>query len=308
MLRGGILIACGHYAMAVPAAGTSWVGLGLISAGTGLLKPDVATMVGKLHRTDDDRPDTGFAPYYTAINIGAFAGPLVTGRLGDRRGWHRGFSAAATGTTFGLAQYVLGRRHLAKRRHAAEYALAPPAMRRGIRLVVAGVVVVGVVVGVLVAGATATTFVTTGRLTTDRFIDLLTLVPVIAPVVYSAVMSASRRGTSEERGRSLGGLPFLLTAPPTDGHGSDDHLKSAWWAVGSHPLLGLGDVLPETSGMSATTKPAPVTLSSRTMSLWFLSLAPANGIQAQTVKLYDDVSRSVRFGVNGATAVAAGLR
>lgn len=99
VLWGGILIACGHYAMAVPTAAMTWAGLGLISAGTGLLKPNVATMVGKLYRTADDRRDAGFALYYMAINIGAFAGPLITSWLGEHQGWHWGFSAAAIGMT-----------------------------------------------------------------------------------------------------------------------------------------------------------------------------------------------------------------
>lgn len=121
VLWGGVLIACVHYAMVVPTAAFTWSGLGLISAGTGLLKPNVTTMVGKPHRTDDDRRDAGFALYYLAIDIGAFAGPPATGRLGDRRGRHWGFSAAAIGMPLGLAQYVVGRRHLAGRRHAAEF-------------------------------------------------------------------------------------------------------------------------------------------------------------------------------------------
>lgn len=125
MLWDGILIACGHYAMAVPIVGMTWVGLDLISAGTGLLKPGVATMVGKLCLFDDHRRDAGFALHYMTVNVGAFACPLITGRLGDRRGWHRGFSAAALGVTFGLAQYVVGRRHLAGRKHDAEFAPAP---------------------------------------------------------------------------------------------------------------------------------------------------------------------------------------
>lgn len=137
MLWGGVLITCGQYAMAVPTGTITWVGLGLISAGTGLLKPKAATMVGKLYATDDDRRDAGFALYYLAVGIGAFAGPLITGRLGDRKGRHRGFSAAAIGMTFGLTPYVLGRRHLAEHRQAAELALAPEAMRRAVRLVVA---------------------------------------------------------------------------------------------------------------------------------------------------------------------------
>lgn len=182
VLYGGILIACGHYAMAVPTDTMTWVGLGLISAGTGLLKPNVATMVGKLYRTADERRDAGFALYYMGINIGAFLGPLVTGWLGDHASWHWGFSAAALGMTLGLIQYVLGRRHLAGRKHSAEFALAPAPMRRAIRLIVAGVVVVA---------AVATALALAGWLTMDRFVDLLTLISVIAPVVYFVVMFRS---------------------------------------------------------------------------------------------------------------------
>ena len=382
VLWGGILIACGHYAMAVPTPTMTWVGLGLISAGTGLLKPNVATMVGKLYRTEDERRDAGFALYYMAINIGAFAGPLITGWLGDHEGWHWGFSAAAVGMTFGLIQYVAGRRHLAGRRNTAEFALAPDALRRAVKLIV---------VGILVAAALATALATAGWLTMGRFVDLLTVISVIAPVMYFAVMFMSPRVSPAERGRLrpyivlflastvfnfilfqaystmmllaasnaettilgfdfpaswyasalgafevglapvvaalwvrmgrgqphasnkiaigvvLGGLSFLLMVLPTSGHSGDAYRMSAWWIVGSYFLLGLGDILLETSGMSATTKLAPAAFSSQTMSLWFLSLALANGIQAQTVKLYDDVSKPAYFGVNGAIAVAAGL-
>lgn len=368
--------------MAVPTAAMTWVGLGLISAGTGLVKPNVATMVGKLYRTDDERRDAGFALYYMGINIGAFAGPLITGWLGDHKGWHWGFSAAAIGMTFGLIQYVAGRRHLAGRKHAAEYALPPEGMRRAVRLMIAGAIAVAVLAVVLVWA---------GWLTMDRFVDVLTIISVIAPVVYFAVMFRSPRVTSEERGRLkpyvvlflasvvfnfilfqaystmillastnarteilgfhfpaswyasalgafevalapvvaglwarmgprqphasnkiafgviLGGLSFLLMVIPTSGHSGDTYKMAAWWIVGSYLLLGLGDILLETSGMSATTKLAPKAFSSQTMSLWFLSLALANGIQAQTVKLYGEVSNPVYFGVNGAIAVAIGL-
>ncbi len=129
--------------MAVPTAAMTWTGVGLISAGTGLLRPEVAGMAGKLYRADDDRRDAGFALYSMGIGIGAFAGPLGARWLGERQGRHGGFSAAAFGMTAGLVQYVLGRRHLAGRKHSAEYALAPDAMRR-------------TVAGLLAAGALAT--------------------------------------------------------------------------------------------------------------------------------------------------------
>src|SRR6195256_6165559 len=46
VLYGGIVIACGHFCMAVPVIATFYFGLVLIVIGTGLLKPNVSTMVG----------------------------------------------------------------------------------------------------------------------------------------------------------------------------------------------------------------------------------------------------------------------
>ncbi|MFD5414362.1 peptide MFS transporter [Streptomyces nojiriensis] len=265
VLWGGILIACGHYAMAVPTATTTWVGHGLISAGTGLLKPNVATMVGRLHRTDDDRRDAGFALHYMAINIGAFAGPLVTGRLGEHKGRRRGFSAAAVGMTAGLVQYVPGRRHLAGRKHSAEYALAPDAMRRAVWRIVGGC---------LASAALATLPAVVGWLTTGRFVDLLTLVSVIAPVVAAVWARMGHRQPHASNKIAIGvvlGVPsFLLMVIPTSGHGGDAYEMAAWWIVGSYLLLGLGDVLLETSGMSATTKLAPRAFGSQTV----MAMAP----------------------------------
>ncbi|MCZ9344219.1 MFS transporter, partial [Streptomyces sp. TRM76130] len=133
----------------------------------------------------------------------------------------------------------------------------------------------------------------------------------LAPAVAALWVRMGRRqphvSNKIAAGVVLGGLSFLLMVLPTAGDDSGGHLMSAWWIVGSYLLLGLGDIVLETSGMSATTKLAPAAFSSQTMSLWFLSLALANGIQAQTVKLYDDVSHAAYFGVNGAVAVAAGL-
>ncbi|CAM5732829.1 Peptide MFS transporter OS=Streptomyces microflavus OX=1919 GN=G3I39_19630 PE=3 SV=1 [Streptomyces microflavus] len=98
----------------------------------------------------------------------------------------------------------------------------------------------------------------------------------------------------------LGGLSFLLMVLPTSGHADDTYRMAAWWIVGSYLLLGLGDVLLETSGLSASSKLAPKAFASQTMALWFLSLAVANGIQAQVVKLYG--GRPPRPPTSGSTA------
>ena len=381
VLYGGICIACGHYAMAVPTSSMTWVGLGLIIIGTGLLKPNVSTLVGKLYATEDERRDAGFALYYMGINIGAFLGPLVAGWLGQKIGYHWGFSAAAIGMTFGIIQYVLGRRHLAGRQDGAEAAPPAEAMRRSLRLIAAGVAAVVVLFGALGLA---------GVLTMSLTVDIVSAVSVVAPIAYFAFLFRSPQVTHEERGRLrpylvlfgasvafnlvlfqsystmnllalnhantdffgfhfpsswygsvlgvaevvlapvvaatwvklghrqphasnkiaygviLGGLSFLIMVPATMNR-TGDWVMSGWWLIACYVVLGLGDILLETTGMSATTKLAPVAFASQAMALWFLSLALANGIQAQVVKLYGVLSDPLYFGLNGSFVVLVGL-
>src|SRR5256714_14063455 len=55
VLVGGIIIACGHFSMAFPSLASFYLGLGLIIIGTGLLKPNVSTIVGTLYTREDPR-------------------------------------------------------------------------------------------------------------------------------------------------------------------------------------------------------------------------------------------------------------
>ncbi len=136
VLIGGCIIACGHFSMAFSSEATFFAGLVLVALGTGLLKPNISTMVGSLYRPDDERRDAGFSIFYMGINLGAFAAPLVTGWLAQSaeframlagwgmdplHSWHWGFGAAGVGMTIGLIVYVLTGERL------AHVGLGPPA-------------------------------------------------------------------------------------------------------------------------------------------------------------------------------------
>ena len=112
VLYGGILIAAGHFSMALQSIPFFYFGLTLIVVGTGLLKGNVAVIVGQLYTRDDHRRDAGFSIFYMGINLGAFIAPLICGYLGQRVGWHFGFGAAGVGMTLGIVQYMLGSRSL----------------------------------------------------------------------------------------------------------------------------------------------------------------------------------------------------
>ncbi len=110
---GGIIIAMGHFSMAIPTDETFFLGLVLIVLGTGLLKPNISSIVGGLYPMDEQaRRDAGFSIFYMGINIGAFIAPLVVGWLAEDIGWHWGFGAAGIGMLFGVIQYRLTSNYL----------------------------------------------------------------------------------------------------------------------------------------------------------------------------------------------------
>lgn len=109
---GGVLIAAGQFMLAVPRRDTFFIGLILVVLGTGLLKPNVSTLVGQLYPEGGARRDAGFTLFYMGINLGAAIGPLICGLLGEKVNWHLGFAAAGLGMVFGLVQFRVMRRHL----------------------------------------------------------------------------------------------------------------------------------------------------------------------------------------------------
>ncbi|MEX2479501.1 MAG: peptide MFS transporter [Gammaproteobacteria bacterium] len=154
-LAGGLVIMCGHVALAVPTLGSFYLGLCLLVVGTGLLKPNISTLVGQLYGPSDTRRDAGYSLYYMGINIGAFLAPLVCGWLGQGAGfrallaswgldpalsWHFGFAAAAVGMACGLIHYVAGTRQLGVEdtlREAHEQADARRQLARGVLVLAA---------------------------------------------------------------------------------------------------------------------------------------------------------------------------
>src|SRR5262245_57278330 len=124
---GGIAIMLGNVLLALPNDALFIPGLCTVALGTGLLKPNISTIVGQLYGSEDPRRESGFTIYYMGINIGAFASPFVCGFLAQDdsfRGfladhgvdpnlcWKFAFGAVAVGMAAGLIQYIFGQRRL----------------------------------------------------------------------------------------------------------------------------------------------------------------------------------------------------
>ena len=124
---GGVIIAAGHFSMVFRSTTTFYLGLILISIGTGLLKPNISTMVGGLYRQNDPRRDSGFSIFYMGINLGSVLAGFIVGYLAKgetfkaflaSRGldpnssWHYGFGAAGVGMVLGLIIYLINQKQL----------------------------------------------------------------------------------------------------------------------------------------------------------------------------------------------------
>lgn len=105
---GGILMALGHFVLAIENDIAFFMALALIVVGNGFFKPNISTFVGSLYEDGDMRKDSGFTIFYMGINIGGFVAPLLCGWLAVTYGWHYGFGLAGIGMVTGLLFFWSG--------------------------------------------------------------------------------------------------------------------------------------------------------------------------------------------------------
>lgn len=112
IILGGVLMALGHFLMAVQTIPTFYAALALLCLGNGFFKPNISSTVGKLYKAGDPRRDAGFTIFYMGINVGAFLSPIVCGLVGETIGWHYGFALAGFGMVAGLVTFLRGQKYL----------------------------------------------------------------------------------------------------------------------------------------------------------------------------------------------------
>lgn len=195
-----VLIMAGHISLAV-VPGLTGVALGLcaVGLGSGGLKANATALVGSLYAEGDERRDAGFSLFYLGVNLGAFAGPLLTGLAQQQLGFHFGFGLAAIGMAAGLVQYTIGRRNLPQNANA----VPNPLPVRGRLVAGAGAVVVVAAVAALVL---------TGVITATNLATVTVLVVAVAAVAYFAVILSSKKITQVERRRVLSFIPMFLAS------------------------------------------------------------------------------------------------
>ncbi|MFI8993684.1 peptide MFS transporter [Streptomyces sp. NPDC053542] len=204
VLLGGVLIMCGHLALAVPGGLPALlVSMLLIVAGTGLLKPNVSSLVGELYSSADNRRDAGFSLFYMGINLGAFIAPYLVGTLGQQVDYHLGFGLAAVGMAAGLVVYVRGRARLGRSGDAPTHPLRASERRPAALRAVVGTAVLALVLVSLGV---------TGTLTVRTLINAVSVLAVLLPAAYVIMMLRSPHTDAVERSRLIAYIPLFIGA------------------------------------------------------------------------------------------------
>jgi proton-dependent oligopeptide transporter, POT family len=340
VLLGGIIIALGHFTLAFKALTFFYTGLALIVVGTGLLKPNVSTLVGSLYRQGDPRRDAGFSIFYMGINLGAFIGPLIAGYLAQRVDWHLGFACAGFGMALGLLQYVLGKKRLepALTRlsekpsteavgRAARPGSAPAggfAREEWMRM---AAIVIFFLVATLFWGAYEQAG-STLNLFADRYTRLEMMgfsfpsswfqsvqpifVILLAPVFAWVWTRLGPHEPSVPAKFALGvlfmGLSFLVLVPAGSMAQSGEGVRvSPWWLVASYAISELGELSLSPVGLSAVTKLAPLRIVGLMMGVWFLSNAAGNKLAGWAAGFFSSTPLNTLFGVVAGVLFAAAL-
>ncbi len=222
-LYGGVIIMLGHVSLAIPTMATFYLGLGLVVVGTGLLKPNVSTLVGGLYDVDDERRDAGFSLYYMGINLGAFLAPLICGWLAQsaqfrsilasvgispRNSWHWGFAMAAVGMLFGVVQYLAGWKYLGAAGMNPVVPESPAAAAKERRLLRGGLFATAALIIALIVGGVTGAF----RVTAQGVADGIGVALLIIVVGFFGWMFTVAKWTPEERKRLVVVLVLFLAA------------------------------------------------------------------------------------------------
>jgi len=332
VLIGGTIIALGHFTLALRALPFFYAGLSLIVIGTGLLKPNVSTLVGSLYAEGDERRDAGFSIFYMGINLGALIGPLIAGKLAEGVDWHLGFACAGVGMTLGLVQYVLGRNRLqpAIARLAArpQPATAAAAGSDGFTAAdwkrIAAVVVFFLFASFFwgayeQAGSTLNLFA-------DRYVRLELLgiklyaswfvsiqaafVILLSPIFAWLWVRLGPRQPSSPAKFALAllfvGLAFVLLMPA--GAIAQGGVKiSPLWLVGAYFIEELGELCLSPVGLSVVTKLAPRRVVGLLMGVFFLSNALGNKLAGWSAGFISTTPLPTLFGVTAAVTLGAAV-
>lgn len=84
-------------------------GLAIVTVGTGMLKPNISSMLSTLYEKHPEKKEIGYTLFYVGIYFGAIGGSFLGGFLKTYLGWFAVFGSAAVGLAIALATFFIGK-------------------------------------------------------------------------------------------------------------------------------------------------------------------------------------------------------
>ena len=301
VIIGAVIMMLGHLVLAVESLPFFYAGLILLACGSGMLKPNVSTIVGNLYRDRPELRDAGFNLFYMGINIGALVAPLTVAWLRAHYGWRIAFGSAAVAMVASLLVFVSGRRHIADAAamtprldtRANERAAGDERSRILTLLVVFGVSALFWIA--FYQNAFTLTFWARDNTLTSIASESFQSVEPLGVIAFSASLVGvwawlGRRGLEPSTpAKMLGGVLLVAAAfglmSVAGLVGGDNGRVSVWWLVSAYMLIALGEVCLSPMGLSLVNRVAPPRSRGLLMGAWFVSLS-AGGYFAGFVGAY----------------------
>jgi POT family proton-dependent oligopeptide transporter len=324
---GGVLMALGHFVMAIESS--FFIALLLLILGNGAFKPNVSTQVGSLYAPSDPRRDGAFTIFYMGINLGAFLANLVCGTLAAVYGWHYGFAAAGVGMLVGLSVYLVGHRYLAQdnlSKSRLTHAPPPASLTEGERRRVIALIVLcalnvlfwavyeqqGNTMQSWADDQTRWPVILGFQIPSTWFQSFNPLVIIVVAPLLDIFWRWQRARDAEPEtltkmalGCILLGVSFvvMIAGARVVGEGRG----SSWWPLGCTLLMTIGELYLSPIGLSLVTKVAPARMVSMLMGMWFLSSFLGNFLSGAIGVLYTRWSKDAFFLLLTLLGVGTGL-
>ena len=298
---GAVIMMLGHLVLAAESLPFFYGGLILLACGSGMLKPNVSTIVGNLYHDRPELRDAGFNLFYMGINIGALVAPLTVAWLRAHYGWSVAFGSAAVAMVASLLVFVTGRRHIADAAamtprldtRANERSAGDERSRILTLLVVFGVSALFWIA--FYQNAFTLTFWARDNTNTSIASESFQSVEPLGVIAFSASLVGvwawlGRRGLEPSTpAKMLGGVLLVAAAfglmSVAGLVGGDTGRVSVWWLVSAYVLIALGEVCLSPMGLSLVNRVAPARSRGLLMGAWFVSLS-AGGYFAGFVGAY----------------------
>jgi proton-dependent oligopeptide transporter, POT family len=322
VLIGGVLMAIGHFMMAVEPL--FFLALLMLILGIGAFKPNVSTQVGALYSPGDSRRDRAYSIFYLGINIGAFLAPLVCGALAARYGWDYGFGAAGLGMLLSLGIYLSAWRSLPedeiRRARPRDRAEPPARTERDAVLPLIGICATVALFWAAYDQQSNALMLWIEDLT-DRSVNLgfwqgeipsaffLSINPffifILTPVLVSMWAREGERGSepSPIRKMAFGCLCLTLANVLMAGAAwSATGKASPLWLLGYFGLATLGELHVAPIGLALISRRAPAHALSMLMGVWFAATLPGEILGGFLSGLWSGIEKPKFFLIIGSIA------